>query len=58
VEAHEQEIMNFVAEEYDARASLHINQPASQPTSTHAFNGKRRNLISNLKLNVINVVGC
>jgi hypothetical protein len=30
-EAHEQELMNFAAEEYDAGASLHVSQPASQP---------------------------
>jgi hypothetical protein len=30
-EAHEKDLMNFVAEEYDAGASLHVNQPASQP---------------------------
>jgi hypothetical protein len=30
VEAHEQELMNFAAEEYDAGASLHvISQPAN-----------------------------
>jgi hypothetical protein len=46
--------MNFAAKEYDVGASLHV----SQPTSAHAFNGMRRNLISNLKLNVINVLGC
>jgi hypothetical protein len=34
-EAHEQELMNFVAEEYDAGASLHISQLASQPSSMH-----------------------
>jgi hypothetical protein len=28
-EAHEQELMNFAAEEYDAGASLHVSQPAS-----------------------------
>ena len=28
-EAHEQELMNFVAEEYDAGASLHVSQPAT-----------------------------
>jgi hypothetical protein len=32
VEAHEQELMNFAAEEYDAGASLHVSQPASQPS--------------------------
>jgi hypothetical protein len=48
-EAHEQELMNFAAEEYDAGASLHVNQPASQPTSAHTFNEERRSLISNLK---------
>jgi hypothetical protein len=26
---HEQELMNFAAEEYDAGASLHISQPAT-----------------------------
>jgi hypothetical protein len=31
VEAHEKELMNFVAEEYDAGASLHVSQPTSQP---------------------------
>jgi hypothetical protein len=31
VEAHEQELMNFVAEEYDAGESLHISQPCNQP---------------------------
>jgi hypothetical protein len=30
-EAHEQELMNFAAEEFDAGASLHVSQPASQP---------------------------
>jgi hypothetical protein len=30
-EAHEQELMIFAAVEYDAGASLHISQPASQP---------------------------
>jgi hypothetical protein len=29
--------MNFAAEEYDGGSSLHVNQPASQPMSAHAF---------------------
>ena len=28
-EAHEQELMDFATMEYDARASLHISQPAA-----------------------------
>jgi hypothetical protein len=37
-EAHEQELMNFAAEEYDAGASLHVSQPASQPRQrTHSM---------------------
>jgi hypothetical protein len=28
-EAHENELMNFAAEEYDVGASLHVSQPAS-----------------------------
>jgi hypothetical protein len=28
---------------FDAGASLHVNQPASQPTSAHTFNEERRN---------------
>jgi hypothetical protein len=39
VEAHEQELMNFTAEEYDAGASLHVSQPA---TSVHAFKAEER----------------
>jgi hypothetical protein len=31
VEAHEQELMNFSTEEYDAGAYLHVIQPTSQP---------------------------
>jgi hypothetical protein len=32
-EAHEQELMNFAAEEYDAGASLHDSQPAASHVS-------------------------
>jgi hypothetical protein len=39
-EAHEQELMNFVAEEYDVGASLHVSQPASQ--SARAFKAEER----------------
>jgi hypothetical protein len=35
-EAHEQELMNFAAEEYDAGASLHISQPASRVKCVHS----------------------
>jgi hypothetical protein len=42
-EAHEQELMNFAAEEYDAGASLHVIQPTSQPaTSARAFKAEER----------------
>jgi hypothetical protein len=34
-EAHEKELMNFAAEEYYARASLHVSQPASHVKCTH-----------------------
>jgi hypothetical protein len=40
-EAHEQELMNFSTEEYDAGASLHVIQPASQPRRVRAFKMKR-----------------
>jgi hypothetical protein len=41
--AHEQELMNFAVEEYDAGASLHASHaPASQPTSAHTFNEEKR----------------
>jgi hypothetical protein len=38
-EAHEQELMNFAAEEYDAGASLHVSQPT---TSVRAFKAEER----------------
>jgi hypothetical protein len=41
-EAHEQELMNFAAEEYDAGASSHVSQPASQPCQAHAFKAEER----------------
>jgi hypothetical protein len=41
VEAHEQELMNFAAEEYDAGASSHVSQPA-QPRQAHAFKAEER----------------
>jgi hypothetical protein len=40
-ESHEQELMNFSAEEYDAGASLHVSQPASQPRRARAFKAER-----------------
>jgi hypothetical protein len=43
-EAHEQELMIFAAVEYDAGASLHISQPASQPRQRaciHMLKGRR-----------------
>jgi hypothetical protein len=51
-EAHENKLMNFIAEEYDAGASLHTNHvPASQPTSTHTFNEEKRLLaLSHFKI--------
>jgi hypothetical protein len=54
VEAHEQELMNFAAEEYDAGASLHVSQPASQPRQRmHSRLKRGATLISILNLNVI-----
>jgi hypothetical protein len=40
-EYHEQELMNFATKEYDAGASLHVSQPASQPRQVCAFKMKR-----------------
>jgi hypothetical protein len=58
-EAHEQELMNFAAEEYDAGASLHVSQPASQPRQAHAFKvEERRNPHLKFELNVIKCLGC
>jgi hypothetical protein len=55
-EAHEQELMNFAAEEYDAGASLHVSQPASQPCQRmHSRLKRGATLIFNFELNVINV---
>jgi hypothetical protein len=43
----------------DAGASLHVSQPASQPRQrVHSKLKRGVALIFNLKLNVINVVGC
>jgi hypothetical protein len=45
-EAHEKKLMNFVDQDFDAGASLHINQPANQPCLVRAFKAEeRRNLI-------------
>jgi hypothetical protein len=53
-EAHEQELMNFVAEEFDAGASLHISQPTSQPCRACAFKAEERGATSfKFELNVI-----
>jgi hypothetical protein len=58
-EAHEQELMNFAAEEYDAGASLHVSQPASQPRQAHAFKAEeRRSPHLKFELNVIKCLGC
>jgi hypothetical protein len=43
VEAHEQELMNFAAEEYDAGASLHVSQPASHVSGFKSRAEERRN---------------
>jgi hypothetical protein len=54
VEAHEQELMNFVVEEYDARASLHVIQPTSQPSvDVHSKPEERHNPHLKFELNVI-----
>jgi hypothetical protein len=51
--------MNFAAEEYDAGASSHVIQPASQPRQAHAFKAEeRRNPRFDLKLNVIKCLSC
>jgi hypothetical protein len=44
-EAHEQELMNSAAEEYDAGASLHISQPASHVSKFKSCVEERRSLI-------------
>jgi hypothetical protein len=53
-EAHEQELMNFAAEEYDVGESLHVIQPANQPCQAHTFKAEeRRNPHLKLELIVI-----
>jgi hypothetical protein len=51
--------MNFAAEEYDAGASLHVIQLASQPYQVRAFKMKKE-VQSTFKseLNVIKCLGC
>jgi hypothetical protein len=41
-EAHEQELMIFAAEEYDAGASLQCHQALANQHIQHAFNGEER----------------
>jgi hypothetical protein len=41
-ESHEQELMNFSAEEYDAGASLSIHPCTSQPSSISSAHSMRR----------------
>jgi hypothetical protein len=59
-EAHEQELMNFAAEEYDAGASLHVSQPASQSVKIQiAFKAEERRCPHfDLELNVIKCLSC
>jgi hypothetical protein len=57
-EAHEQELMIFAAEEYDAGASLHISQPASQPRQRACIQRLKRGATSfKFELNVIKCLG-
>jgi hypothetical protein len=44
-EAHEQELMNFAAEEFDAGASLHVSQPASHVSEFKSCVEERHSLI-------------
>jgi hypothetical protein len=57
-EAHEQELMNFSAEEYDARASLHVSQPTSYVSKFESRDEERRNPHFDLELNVIICLSC
>jgi hypothetical protein len=54
-----QELMNFAAEEYDARASLHVTQPAIQPSQRIQI-AHLREAQPHLKFefNVIKCIGC
>jgi hypothetical protein len=47
--------MNFAAEEFDAGASLHVSQPASQPRRVNSNRALKREAQPHLKseLNVI-----
>jgi hypothetical protein len=51
--------MIFAAEEYDAGASLHVSQPASQRCQALAFKVEERQCPHfDLKLNVIKCLSC
>jgi hypothetical protein len=58
-EAHEQELMIFAAEEYDAGASLHI-RPASQLVMSREFKSclKRGTTSFKIRMNVIKCLSC
>jgi hypothetical protein len=52
-ESHEQELMNFAAEQFDAGASLHISQPASLTNEFRLHVKERRSPHLKSELNVI-----
>jgi hypothetical protein len=57
-EAHEQELMIFAAEEYDAGASLQVIKHQPTNTSKHTFNGEERGTTLSLFSNFENCIKC